>query len=431
MSSIDLVVVGTSVLAFALVSRRLSRTWLTAPMFFVAIGVLVGPQVFDVVDLPLGTEDVGRLAEATLALVLFTDASAIDTRRLRRENAMPARLLGLALPMSVVVGSVIAIVLFPEMVVFEAVALAILLAPTDAALGQAVVADERLPSPVRQGLNVESGLNDGVCVPLLVSAVAFAQLEEAPTFRGAILTDLVRELLIAVAIGAALAAAVAWLVRDADRRGWLDGGWAVLVPLLTAVLAYVATDEAGGSGFIASFVAGLVYGRMLGAAAHESTELTEDLGRLLSSITFFVFGAILVSSSIDRLDVATIVYAVASLTVVRILPVAVALLGSGAARPTRWFAGWFGPRGLATIVFALTVIEESGLDATERIIDVATVTVLLSVVAHGATAVTLSDRYVAWFDANRASLPFERAEVRVGRHRRSARSAWFTTAADR
>lgn len=420
MSSTDIAVIGITLLGYALVSRRLTGTPVSTPMVFVAAGFLVGPRVLDVVDLGIGSEDLGRLAEMTLALVLFTDATAIDTGRLRREDSMPIRLLGLALPLTIVAGGLLAVVLFPDLLVFEAVALAILLAPTDAALGKAVVADERIPSVVRQGLNVESGLNDGVCVPLLLSAVAFAEIEESPSLDGSILTDLVVELGVAIAIGAGVAAAVALLVRWSTDRGWLAEGWSVLVPLATAIVAFSATAEAGGSGFIASFVAGLVFGRMLGAEGHESAEVAEHLGDLLSAVTFFLFGAVLVSSSILRVDASAIVYAVLSLTVVRMVPVAVALLGSGAARPTSAFAGWFGPRGLATIVFALTVIEVSNLDGRQRIVDVATLTVLLSVIAHGATASGLSDRYVAWFRGHRADLPFESADVEVGSHRRFA-----------
>ncbi|HSJ90913.1 MAG TPA: cation:proton antiporter [Ilumatobacter sp.] len=426
MTSRDIMIIGLALLAYALVSRRMAGTAVSAPMVFVAIGFVVGPRLLDLVELGIGSEDLGRLAEVTLALVLFTDATAIDTRRLRREDSMPIRLLGLALPLTIIAGSLLAVVLFPDLVVFEAVALAVLLAPTDAALGQPVVSDPRIPSVVRQGLNVESGLNDGVCVPLLLSAVAFAELEEAPSFDGGILVDLVRELTIAVGVGALIAVAVGGLVRWSTRRGWLAEGWAVLIPLVTAVLAYVATAEAGGSGFIASFVAGLVYGRLLGAAAHQSAELTDDLGHLLSGVTFFLFGAVLVSTSIDGIDLETVLYAVASLTVIRMVPVALALAGSGAERPTVAFAGWFGPRGLATIVFALTVIETSGLTGATRIVEVATLTVLLSVFAHGVTAAVLSDRYVRWFDRSRSRLTFETAPVEIGSHVRIPRPSQVT-----
>lgn len=423
MNSTDILLVCAALITFALVSGRLAGTALTAPMGFVALGLVVGPQLLDLVDLGIESEELGLLAEVTLALVLFTDATAIDTRRLRREDSMPIRLLGLALPLTILVGSVVAVVVFSDLLLFEAVALAILLAPTDAALGQAVVSDERIPSVVRQGLNVESGLNDGVCVPLLLGAVAFAEIEESSEGGTTILVDLVRELAIAVGIGAAIAAVVAALVHQSTRRGWLGTGWPALVPLATAIGAYVATDEAGGSGFIASFVAGLVFGRALGAAAHESAEFTEELGQLLSAVTFFLFGAVLVGSALSRIDVATVVYALISLTAIRMLPVALSLVGTGAGRPTLWFTGWFGPRGLATIVFALTVIETSGLDGTERIVDVATVTVFASVFAHGATAAALSSRYVGWVTANRDRLSYETETVDVGSLVRGERRA--------
>jgi NhaP-type Na+/H+ or K+/H+ antiporter len=248
---------------------------------------------------------------------------------------------------------------------------------------------------VRQGLNVESGLNDGVCVPLLFAAVAFAELEEAPTFEGEIIIDLVKEVGIAIVVGLAVALAVGFVVTASKRRGWLDEAWAQVVPLAAAAVAYTTTVELGGSGFIAAFVAGLVYGRRLGPVTTASTtRLMEEAGGVLSAVTFFVFGAIVIGTGVTDLDLATVVYAVLSLTAVRMVPVALSLIGSGADRPTMAFAGWFGPRGLATIVFMLTIIEESNLAGTDRIVQVATITVLFSVVAHGASAPWLTDRYV-------------------------------------
>lgn len=425
MGTSDLALIGAVLLLYAAFSRRLASTVITAPIVFVAVGLVLGPELLDVIDLNVGSEDLGLLAELTLALMLFSDASALDTRRLQRENSMPLRLLGLALPLTIVVGSITAVLLFPGLVVFEAVALAVLLAPTDAALGQVVVADQRIPSIVRQGLNAESGLNDGICVPLLLAAVAFAEIEEAPSFGGEILVDLVRELGVATIIGAIVAVAVAMISRWSAEREWMAENWSMLVPLITTLVAYSATTDAGGSGFIASFVAGVVYGRLLGAAAHRSTELTEDLGQLLSAVTFLLFGVVLVGESLARIDLQTVVYAVLSLTVIRMLPVAIALLGTGARRPTVEFAGWFGPRGLATIVFALTVIEGSTLTGAARIIDVATITVVFSVVAHGVTASPLTDRYIAWLAAHRGELSYESNQVDVGAHSRPPRVHWW------
>lgn len=422
----DAVIVGGTLLAFALVSRRLAGTALTAAIAFVAAGLLVGTEGLDVLNLKLSASDLRTLAEATLAVVLFSDAAGLNTHKLRHEAAFPARLLGIGLPLTIILGSLVAIVMFPDLLVFEAVALAVLLAPTDAALGQAVVTDERLPSVVRQGLNVESGLNDGVCVPLLLAAVAFAEVEEAPTFDGSIITDLVKELLIATAVGIVVGWVVARVRNVSVERDWMTASWRALLPLVTAAVAYIATVDLGGSGFIASFVAGLIYGRMVGPDANDDKELTEDLGQLLSALTFILFGAVMVGQGIHGLDASTVIYAVLSLTVLRMVPVAIALVGTGARRPTVGISGWFGPRGLASIVFVLTIVDESGLKGTQRIVDVAVVTVLLSVLAHGVTAPWLVGRYAGWFQANEHELGFETSAVAV----RPTRSRWAGTSDD-
>jgi NhaP-type Na+/H+ or K+/H+ antiporter len=407
----DVLIIGGVVIGYALVSRRLAGTPLTAAITFVVAGLVVGTEGLDVLDIAPRSSDLRLLAEATLALLLFADAAGIDFARLEREVGFPTRLLGIALPLTILAGSLTAVLLFSDLAVFEAVTLAVLLAPTDAALGQAVVSDRRLPSVVRQGLNVESGLNDGVCVPLLLAAVAVAELEEAPTFDGGVLVDLVEELAIAGVVGVAVGLVVGWSRNASVRRGWMTESWRLVVPLVAATVAYSVTVDSGGSGFIGSFVAGLVYGRVVGSEAHRDKELTEDIGQLFSAVTFVLFGAVFVGRGAALLDAWTVVYAVLSLTVLRMVPVAISMLGSGARAPTVALAGWFGPRGLATIVFALTIVEDSGLDGTSRIVDVATVTVLLSVFAHGASAPWLVGRYAAWCRANRSTLTFETTQV--------------------
>ncbi len=412
MSTLDVVLIGGVLLGFAFVSRLLAGTALTAAIVFVVGGVAIGPEGLDLLDVSVGSSELRLLAEITLALLLFSDAAGLDTDRLRRQAAFPARLLALGLPLTIVAGSVTAVLVFPELVPFEAVALAVLLAPTDAALGQPVVTDRRLPSMVRQGLNVESGLNDGICVPLLLAAIAFAEVEETPSVNG-VLADFVAEIVIAVAVGVVAGLVVALLRRGSARRGWIDDSWVEVVPLVTALAAYAVTDDLGGSGFIGAFVAGLVYGRVVRGEAHHDKELTQDLGELLSGVTFVFFGATMVGTAVSGLDLATVGYAVLSLTVLRMLPVAIALVGTGARLPTVAMAGWFGPRGLATVVFALTLVEDSGMGGTQRIVQVATVTVLLSVFAHGPTAPWLVARYARWFDDHRAELTFETAHVDV------------------
>jgi NhaP-type Na+/H+ or K+/H+ antiporter len=257
-------------------------------------------------------------------------------------------------------------------------------------------------------------------VPLLLAAITFAELEEAPTFDGEVVLDLVEELLIAGVVGALVGTVVAVLRNESVRRGWMTDSWRLLVPLLATLVAYAITVDLGGSGFIASFVAGVVFGRAVGPDVHHDKELTEDLGELLSGLTFVLFGAVMVGRGISDLELSTIVYALLSLTLLRMVPVAIALVGSGARVTTVAMAGWFGPRGLASIVFALTIVEDSGLAGTRQIVDVATVTVLLSVFLHGLTAPWLVGRYARWFDAHREQLTFETEQVAV----RPTRSRW-------
>ena len=400
----DVLVVGGALLGFALVSRRLTGTAVTPPMVFVAVGLVVGPSALGLLHLDIGSGGLRLLAEATLALVLFTDASRLDSRRLARDRTLPVALLAVALPLTILVGGLLAALLVPGLAVFEALALAVLLAPTDAALGQTVVSDERIPLVVREALGVESGLNDGICVPLLIGALSIAELEEAPAFSGQILRDLVVELVVAVVAGVVIGLLVGALTRAALRHGWVEGTWLRVVPLVGAAAGYVATTALGGSGFIGAFVAGLAYGRVLGPDTERSTEAGDEVGSYLSAVTFLVFGAAVVPYALARLDGWTVLYAVLSLTVVRMLPVALVTARVGAGPGTQAFVGWFGPRGLATVVFGLTVVEDFDLPGTETIVTVAAVTVLLSVLAHGLTAPALTARYVGWLGTHRDRL---------------------------
>ena len=413
MSGWDLAVVGVTVGAFALLSRRVDRSIITPAIVFLTAGLLVGDRGLGLFEGSAAQVDVRTFAEVTLALVLFADASALNTKLLQREAGEPSRLLGIGLPLTIVLGTVVAIPLFPSLGLFEAAALAILLAPTDAALGQAVVSDTRLPSRLRQGLSVESGLNDGVCVPLLFAAVAAAELADGIELRGEVATDLVKEVGLALLVGVAVAVAVALLVSVSKQRNWMDDHWAQIIPLAAAAVAYTATDELGGSGFIATFAAGLVYGRMLGQQAHHTILLSEEIGGVLSAVTFMLFGAVYLGPVLADIDVRTVAYAVLSLTVVRMLSVGIGFVGSGAALPTVAFAGWFGPRGLASIVFMLTVAEDANLPGTPILLQVVTVTVALSVLAHGLSADGLIGRYLRWLDSSRASLTLETEVVEV------------------
>jgi NhaP-type Na+/H+ or K+/H+ antiporter len=395
----QLVALAVVLLVFAAISQRIEGTWITAPMFFMAAGLVVGVEALDLVDPATTGLEVKTLAEATLTVVLFSDASRIDLQALRSALGVPARLLGIGLPLTIVGGFVAAIVLFGDLAWPEALVLAIILAPTDAALGQAVVTSRRLPIRVRQSLNVESGLNDGICVPLFLIALAVALAEEGAIGNGHAAQLIAEKIGYGVLGGAVAGAAAAAIVVYAGGRRFVDETWLQVVPLSGALLAFALAEAIGGSGFIAAFVGGAIFGGLRRHRGGDVSQLTEQAGAVLAALTFVVFGAVLLGPALHDLTWQIALYAVLSLTLVRMLPVALAMLGTGARRPTVAFLGWFGPRGAASIVFALLVLEEGGLRNEELILTTAFVTVGLSVLAHGATAAALAARYGSWLES--------------------------------
>ena len=395
-----LAVVAVTLLAFAAISGRIAGSPITAAMIFTAVGLLVGSDALGLVEPAPAGETVKLLAEATLALVLFADASRIDVRALRGELSVPLRLLGLGLPLTLVAGFVLALVVFPELFWAEALLLAVILAPTDAALGQAVVTLMRLPSRVRQGLNVESGLNDGICVPLFWIVLAIAQVEAGAIGDKTAVRLVFEQIGYGILAGVLAGIAAACVVVIAGRRRLVGSSWLQVVPLAGAGLAFGIADPIGGSGFIAAFVGGFVFGALRRRSGGEVGHLIEELGEVLNAVTFIVFGAVLLGPVLGDVTWSVALYAVLSLTVVRLLPVAIAMTGTGARGPTVAFLGWFGPRGLASIVFAVLVVEEGGLPHDDLILVTIYMTIGLSVFAHGLTAAPLANRYAAWFESH-------------------------------
>ena len=278
-----------------------------------------------------------------------------------------------------------AAVIFDQLSFEEALILAVVLAPTDAALGQAVVTEPRIPGRIRQGLNVESGLNDGICVPLLFAAVAVADVNSAISEGRGAGRLLLEEIGYGVVGGVVGGLVVAAIVIYAGRRKLIADAWLQVIPAAGAALAYGIANALGGSGFIAAFVAGMVFRLALGRDPERINDLTEQVGNVLNGITFVLFGAILLGPALGDLSWELALYAVLSLTLVRMLPVVIAMLGTRARPPTLGFLGWFGPRGLASIVFAVIVVEESNLPHENLIVLAIYLTVGLSVFAHGLT----------------------------------------------
>jgi NhaP-type Na+/H+ or K+/H+ antiporter len=426
-----LALIALALLGVAAVSRRLSGTPVTPAMVFVVFGLLVGPKVLGGVEVSSTGSAVRTLAEATLALVLFSDASRIDLGALRRTVGVPVRLLGIGLPLTIVLGAAAAAVLFGAMTFWEAVIVAVVLAPTDAALGQAVVTEPRVPQRIRQGLNVESGLNDGICVPLLFAAVAAADVQSEISGGRGPAKLLLEEIGYGVLGGVVAGLLVAAIVREAGRRGLIAGSWRQVVPAAGAALAYGIASALDGSGFIAAFVAGMVFRLALRRDPEEINRLTEEVGSVLNGVTFVIFGAVLLGPALADVSWQLVLYAVLSLTIVRMIPVAIAMWGTRARSPTVGFLGWFGPRGLASIVFAVIVIEESALPHEALIVQAIYLTVGLSVLAHGVTAAPLANRYARWYERHPRDQrpPMESVPAEVTRPRGPVTSARESPAA--
>jgi sodium/hydrogen antiporter len=389
-----LAVLAAVVLAYSLVSRRLELSAISAPMVFVAAGIVAGPDVLDLVELDATHGTAFHVAEITLALLLFADAARIDVRSLRGDADLPGRLLGIGMPLTIVLGMAAGAVLLTELEFWEAAIVAAVLAPTDAALGQAVVSSRAVPARIRQALSVESGLNDGLSVPFLALFLAIAVDQTVPAasdWFGFAAEQIGLGTLIGVAVGGG----GAWLVERSAERGLTTPLFEQFGVLAVAVLAFVVADEAGGNGFIAAFTGGLAAGRVGAVSGDRIFEFTEEQGQLLGLAVFFVFGTVAISF-LDAADLGVVVYAALSLTIVRMVPVALAVRGMGFRPSTVAFMGWFGPRGLASIILALVVAEEEPeLPALGVILAAMTVTVLASVVLHGLTALPFVRAYAA------------------------------------
>ena len=403
----QLVTLALILLGFAAISRRIEGTPVTAPMVFTAAGLVVGVDALGLIDPEAKGLEVEVLAEATLAVVLFSDASRIDLTALRRTLHIPARLLGIGLPLTILAGFGVALLVLPDLAWPEALLVAIVLAPTDAALGQVVVTSKRLPVRIRQSLNVEAGLNDGICVPLFLIALAVALAEVCAIGHGHAVQLVFEKIGYGVLVGVLTGTVAAAVVVHGTARRLVDDTWLQVVPVAGALLAFTLAEEIGGSGFIAAFVGGMTFGGMRRHRGGNVSHLIEQTGTVLAAVTFVLFGAVLLGPAIRDLTWEIVLYAVLSLTLIRMVPVAISMLGTGARRPTVAFLGWFGPRGAASIVFALLVLEEEGLPHENAVITTAFVTVGLSVLAHGVTAAPLATRYADWHDARGAETPVE------------------------
>ena len=388
----NLAILGAFLFFYSIFSARLARSPVNGAVVYMVLGLVAGPVGLGWLHLDVDAEGLRTLAELTLALVLFTDAAEANQRELQHSWRIPLRLLLFGMPLTIGLGYVAGLLLLDSLDWIALLLLATMLAPTDAALGKAVVTDPAVPASMREGLNVESGLNDGICVPLILLLLTLAidadVIGSPPQFALQLVSQ-------SIGLGLVAGVVVTWLavrlLRHVGSAGRLAESWGQLTLPALALVCFAVAQLLGGSGFIACFVGGILFGAIEKRGVHARLLEAESLGDSLALLTWVVFGAGVVGQALQRLSWEVFLYALCSLTVVRMLPVFLSLWGSTLTTGQKLFMGWFGPRGLASIVFAVIVFG-ARLPAGQTIIDAVVCTIVLSVLLHGLSANPLVGR---------------------------------------
>jgi len=392
-----LILFALLIFAFGLVSRFAERNWITGPMVFMTVGILGSSLVFGFLHVTPEMGPVKLVAELALTLVLFIDATMINRSVFSGESKrIPVRLLLIGLPLTMILGTVLGVWMFDEVSIWAIMLMAFILSPTDAALGQAVVKSEGVPFRIRQSISVESGLNDGIALPPILIVMALLGAE-AGDHEGAWLGFVIKQ----VTLGPVVGLAVGWiggkLMQITADKGWTEGTFQRLSALPLAILAFAFAESVEGNGFIAAFVAGIGLTAAITSdnVRHQVQEFGETEGMQLILVVFLIFGLALVPAAVPHWGVRELIYALASLTILRMLPVAISLIGVKLDWQTITFIGWFGPRGIASVLYLLMAVAAIGIEGHEQVMSVIVLTIMISVYAHGISAVPLSDRYGA------------------------------------
>jgi NhaP-type Na+/H+ or K+/H+ antiporter len=394
MDSLGLLVLLVCILLAGSISRRIKGTIITLPMVYAFLGIIIGGLGFNIVKLEVENSLVELIAELTLLVVLATDASRINIRDVLRDHDLPLRLLGVGLPLMMIAGTISAVLIFSELSFWEAAILGIILYPTDASLGQSVVNNPKVPVRIRQALNIESGLNDGIALPFLLLAVSMATSEAIYKNPFEFIFSVLVQILLGIAAGVVVGYLGAKFIQWGQKSGWMSKIFQKISSLVLILVVYGLAEVIGGNGFIAAFILGLVSSNV------SSPEETEDLYEhaeiqvaMLMLLTFMIFGAVMLPPAIESISPSIVLYAIISLSLVRIVPVAISFIKAKVQPKTSLFVGWFGPRGIASILYIFIVLESESLPSLELIYAVVMVTVLFSIFAHGITAAPAAKRY--------------------------------------
>jgi NhaP-type Na+/H+ or K+/H+ antiporter len=386
----ELAILAGFAFLYSIIAGRIERSVISGPIVFVVTGIIMGPMVLGWFEGGEIRTDLRLLADLTLALILFVDAANADLSVLKRRYQIPARMLLIGLPGVIALGFGLALVMFDVLTIYEAAILGTMLAATDAALGKTVITNKSVPTQIREGLNVESGLNDGLCVPILFVFIALALDTGAQS--GSVVSPLrlvAQELGVGLLVGLGLAVTSAWLLRFCLKQGWVTEIWMQVTVVGLALACFALAQKLHGSGYIASFSGGILFGFLLGESKHRFVLAAEGVGETLAMLTWLLFGVSIVGQLAGLITWQVVIYALLSLTVIRVLPIFLSLAGSGETVHGRLFLGWFGPRGLASIVFSIIVLD-SELPGAQLMSLVVIFTVFFSLIAHGVSANPLS-----------------------------------------
>ena len=390
-----ILIISMVVLIYGHYSKVLLRYNISGPMIFAAIGILLSSLGLNVIKDTSPDADIVQItAEIALIIVLFSDASALNLKKLRQEWTIPVRLLFIGLPLTIVFAAFTATLIFPDEPFIYLLLMSLILAPTDAALGKAVVTDKKVPEKIRSSINVESGLNDGIVFPMLITVAAVITAGQEGAGDSSWLSFVAQQIIFGAVIGGTIGYLAAFASTKAIEKNFIESGYKNLMPIALAIMAYYLSEYFGGNGFIAAFFAGLFLGNYNEHLRKNIENFAESEGELLILISFVIFGFVFVPATIEFWDFKVFLFAALSLTVLRMIPVAISLIGTKFDLATVLFIGWFGPRGIASVLYVMIVFSElHSIKGHEAIYSVITVTVLFSIILHGLSAKPLVRLY--------------------------------------